>query len=398
MDHVVVVGAGIGGLAASLVLSRVAAQITLVERAVRPREVGAALALQASGMAVLDRLGLLTDVVAASTRIDRLDIRSASGRMLMSAVMPDLGGGLDHAIAVSRTDLHGLLLQAVTDVASVHTRFGCTAVSADPSGVVRITSSPKDGPETSTTLEADLIVGADGAGSAVRNTGGFDSRVSAGTSYVRTIVAGQTKPGFEEYWTPLGSFGLAPLRGDSIYFWAAADAPAVAEAVSRRDLPSFQREWRRVLPIAADLLEKVPSFEDLLVNTVHRVDCRRWFSGRLVLLGDAAHAMAPNLGQGANSALVDTVVLAEELTTAPSIEEALVRYDQQRRPTVRRVQNIAGMLQRLCGLESTAALGIRDALLVGLGRLPGLSERSIRRTLAHDVRAVRSASLSGNPH
>ena len=260
-------------------------------------------------------------------------------------------------------------------------------MSADPSGVVRITSSPKNGPETTTTLEADLIVGADGVGSAVRNTGGFHSRASAGSGYVRTIVAGQTRPGFEEYWTPLGSFGLAPLRGDSIYFWAAADAPAVAEAVSRRDLPSFQREWRRVLPIAADLLEKVPSFEDLLVNTVHRVDCRRWFSGRLVLLGDAAHAMAPNLGQGANSALVDTVVLAEELTTAPSIEEALVRYDQQRRPTVRRVQNIAGMLQRLCGLESTAALGIRDALLVGLGRLPGLSERSIRRTLAHDVRS-----------
>jgi hypothetical protein len=75
-----------------------------------------------------------------------------------------------------------------------------------------------------------------------------------------------------------------------------------------------------------------------------------------------------------------------------------VRCDQQRRPTVRRVQNIAGMLQRLCGLGSTAALGIGDALLVGLGRLPGLSERSIHRTLTHDLRAVRSASLSGNPH
>jgi 2-polyprenyl-6-methoxyphenol hydroxylase-like FAD-dependent oxidoreductase len=401
MDHVVVVGAGIGGLAASLVLSRVAAQITLVERAERPAEVGAALALQAGGMAVLDRLGLLPGVVAASTRIDRLDIRSASGRMLMSAVMPDLGGGLDHAIAVPRTDLHRLLLQAVTDVASVHTRFGCTAVSADPSGAVRITSSPKDGSPKdgrATTLGADLIVGADGVGSAVRSTGGFDSRVSAGSTYVRTLVAGRAKPGFEEYWTSLGSFGHAPVPGDSTYFWAAADAPAAAEAVSRRDLPSFQQEWRRVLPIAADLLENVSSFEDLLVNTVHRVDCRRWFSGRLVLLGDAAHAMAPNLGQGANSALVDTVALAEDLTTAPSIEEALARYDQHRRPTVRRVQNIAGMLQRLCGLESATAVGIRDAVLVGLARLPGLSERNIRRALAKDVRAVRSASLLGNPH
>lgn len=398
MDHVVVVGAGIGGLAASLVLSRIAAHTTLVERAERPSEVGAALALQPSGMAVLERLGLLPAVIAASTRIDRMNIRSANGRMLMSAGMPDLGSGLDHAIAVRRTDLHQLLLQAVTDAPSVHTRFGCAVVSADPSGVARMTSAPHDGRDAATTsLKADLIVGADGVGSAVRSTGGFHSRVSAGSSYVRTIVAGQANPWFEEYWTPLGSFGHAPLGGDSTYFWAAAHVAAAAEAVSRRDLRSFRQEWRRVLPIAANLLEKVSSFDDLLINTVRRVDCRRWFSGRLVLVGDAAHAMAPNLGQGANSAMVDTVALAQDLTTAPSIEEALVRFDQHRRQAVRRVQNIAGMLQRLCGVEGDAAVVMRDALLVGLSRLPGISDNSIRRALAKDVTAVRTASVLGNP-
>jgi 2-polyprenyl-6-methoxyphenol hydroxylase-like FAD-dependent oxidoreductase len=172
---------------------------------------------------------------------------------------------------------------------------------------------------------------------------------------------------------------------------------AAAEAVSRRDLDAFGQEWRRVLPAAADLLERVPSFDDLLVNTVSRVDCRRWFSGRLVLLGDAAHAMPPNLGQGANSALVDGVVLAEELTRAPSVMEALAGYDKRRRPLARRVQRTAEMLERLCGLERVTALHVRDALLVGFARFPRLNDEVIHRALATEVRVVRSAPL-GRPH
>jgi 2-polyprenyl-6-methoxyphenol hydroxylase-like FAD-dependent oxidoreductase len=397
VDHAVVVGAGIGGLTASLVLSRVAARVTLVERAERPSEVGAALALQPNGMAVLDRLGLLPAVEAVSARIDRMDIRSVTGRRLLTAGMPDLGGGLDHAIAVRRTDLHRLLLDAVAGVASIDTRFGWTAVSADPSGTVTITSTAENSLDRgSTSLQADVIVGADGVNSAVRSTGGFESRVSPGSSYVRAIVRGQASPWFEEYWTPLGSFGHAPLGGDLVYFWAAAHVGAAADAVSRRDIAAFRKEWRRVLPAAADLLERVSSFDDLLVNTVSRVDCRRWFSGRLVLLGDAAHAMPPNLGQGANSALVDAVVLADELASAPSVQEALVGYDKRRRPLARRVQRTAEMLQRLCRMERVTALHARDALLAGLARFPRLSEEAIRRPLAADLRAIRSASLRGD--
>jgi 2-polyprenyl-6-methoxyphenol hydroxylase-like FAD-dependent oxidoreductase len=324
-----------------------------------------------------------------------MDIRSVTGRRLLTAGMPDLGGGLDHAIAVRRTELHLVLLEAVAAVASVDTRFGCAAVSADPSGAVRITSTAQHGPG-SMSLRADVIVGADGVNSAVRSTGGFESRVSVGSSYVRAIVRGRASPWFEEYWTPLGSFGQAPLGGDFVYFWAAAHVGAAADAVARRDLGAFRQEWRRVLPAAADLLEQVSSFDELLVNTVRRVDCRRWFSGRLVLLGDAAHAMPPNLGQGANSALVDGVVLAQELARAPSVKDALAGYDKRRRPLARRVQLTAEMLQRLCGIEQVTALRVRDALLAGLARFPRLSDEAIRRALAADVRAVRSASLLGD--
>ncbi len=394
-----VVGAGIGGLTASLVLSRVATRVTLVERAEQPSEVGAALALSPNGMAVLDRLGLLPAVEAVSVRIDRMDIRSVTGRRLLTAGFPDLGGGIDHAIAVRRTDLHRVLLEAVAGLPSIEPRFGWSAVSADPSGAVTITSAAQSEPDLgSTSLGADVIVGADGVNSAVRTTGGFVSRVSPGSSYVRTIVRGQAIPRLEEYWTPLGSFGQAPLGGDLVYFWAAADVGAAAEAMSRRDLAAFRQEWRRVLPAAAYLLERVPSFDGLLVNTVRSVDCQRWFSGRLALLGDAAHAMPPNLGQGANSAMVDGVVLAEELASATSVMDALVGYDKRRRRLARRVQWTAEMLQRLCGIQRVPALHARDTLLAGLARFPRLSEQAIRRSLAADVRAIRSASVLSDAH
>ena len=387
VDRVVVVGAGIGGLTASILLSRVGAHVTLVERSERPSEVGAALALQANGMAVLDRLGLLGRVAAESARIDRMDIRTVTGRLLLSSAMPDFGGGLDHALAVPRTVLHRLLLEAAMSSDGVETRFGCRVVRADADGSVTLDgSSQRAAPVT---LRAGLVVGADGAGSAVRGTGGFVSRVSQGSTYVRTLIPARLNGPLAEYWTPLGSFGHAPLGDDATYVWAAADAAAVRDAVTRRDLPDFVRAWAAILPVAVEL-GRVASFDDLLINTVRRVDCRRWFSGRLVLLGDAAHAMAPNLGQGANSALVDAVILADALAHAPSVEDALSRYDERRRRTARRVQNLAGLLQRLCRMDNRLAVGVRDAVLARAGRLTS-STAAIRRALLPDVETVRSA-------
>jgi 2-polyprenyl-6-methoxyphenol hydroxylase-like FAD-dependent oxidoreductase len=368
-----------------------------VERAERPSEVGAALALQPNGMAVLAALGLLPEVASRGTQIRRMEVRNACGRVLLSAGMPDHGDGLDHAIAVRRTDLHRLMLEAVSRASGVQTRYGCSVASADPRGAVVLEAGCGSGSGETTTLHADLVVGADGVSSAVRRTGGFHSRLSVGSSYVRTVVVGRASPWFQEFWTPLGSFGHAPLGGGSTYLWAAAHRPLVADAVSRRDLGAFVEEWRGVLPLAGALLDHVPAFDDLLVNTVRRVDCRRWFAGRLVLLGDAAHAMAPNLGQGANSALVDAVVLGEALSRADSVGEALARYDQQRRPAARRVQNTAGLLQRLCDLDDVMASSLRDGGLSALARFPRLAQESTRRALAGDLRVVRSASVLDGP-
>ena len=391
MDHVVVVGAGIGGLAASLTLGRVARHVTLVERVDHPGEVGAALALQANGLAVLEKLGLLSVLQREGSRIDQVAIRNPRGSALMMAAMPDFGGGLDHALAVRRSQLHSVLLGAVEACDQVRTVFGATLIHAGPNGALSVQS----GPDASavTISAADLVVGADGANSVVRQTGGFSSTMSAGSRYVRAVVRRSDTPGFEEFWTPLGSFGHASLDANSTYFWAAAHAQSVTEAVDDRDLGSFAQAWARVLPLAGELLSDVDSFDHLLVNTVRRVDCRRWFSGRLVLLGDAAHAMAPNLGQGANSALSDAVALAEAVATTASVPAATHRYDHLRRRAARRVQNTAGLLDRLCNLHHAGAIQVRDAVLSAMTRVPGLGEVTTRRALDRDVEAVRSATI-----
>ena len=394
LTHVAVVGAGIGGLAAALALSRVAGQVTLLERREHPAEVGAALALQANGLAVLDELGVRPAVEQIGSRIDRMWIRNAAGTPLLTAVVPDFGDGLDHALAVRRTELHQLLLDAVLAEGSIETRFGCTLVQAEPTGELVVhTGSDGSGPDGTALLRFDLVVGADGANSAVRSTGAFPARISTGSRYVRAIVDAPADAGFEEYWTPLGSFGHAAIgpAGSPTYFWAAAHAPQVADAVSNRDLDAFTDAWERVLPSAGRLLRKIATFDELLLNTVRRVDCRRWRSGRLVLLGDAAHAMAPNLGQGANSALVDAMVLAASLRTEESVPVALQRYDRRRRPVVRRVQNIAGLLESLCNLRHRSATRMRDAVLTTLARSSRLSATATRRALEDDIRTVRTS-------
>ena len=372
---VTVIGAGIGGLTAALYLARLGATVTLLERVQQPSALGAGIMLQPNGLAVLAGLGLREEVDRLGRRIDRMDIRGSHGQLCVSQHVPDFGDGLDHCVALLRRDLHRLLLDLVVEDPRVTLRTGTSAVAADQDGSVQIVGA--DGQET---LSADLVVGADGVRSTIRGCADFGvTESNRGTDYVRALVRCAGPPEFVEHWTSLGACGAAEVADGLTYVYYAAYRPEPAAAVGGRDLPELRQVWRRVLPEAASFLDHVESFDDLIISGVRRIRCRRWVVGRLVLLGDAAHAMAPNVGQGANSAMVDAVALAQELDGAGGVSTALRNYEDRRLKPVAAVQAVAERLARLSGLCGRPSLLVRDAALRGSGRWPRVLERQVRR-------------------
>jgi 2-polyprenyl-6-methoxyphenol hydroxylase-like FAD-dependent oxidoreductase len=382
----IVVGAGIGGMASALLLARAGAHVTLLEKVDSSVAVGAGLLLQPNGLAVLAGLGLDAELERCGHATDTVALRRADGRVIASSTVPVHGPGLDHVLVVRRSVLHAILLRAVGAAGSgIEVRFGADVVESSPDGSVVV-----GGPLGRERLTGDLVVAADGVHSGVRRRGDFGDRVRpTGTTYLRAIVDADLGDLQGETWTSSGLFGGAPLGDGSTYFYAAAHAPAVARAVAEHDLASVRETWSRVLPASDGLWAGVASFDDLLVNDVARVDADRWHDGAIVLLGDAAHAMAPTLGQGANSALVDAAVLVHELTRTHDRTTGLAAYADRRRPRVRAVQDAADRLAGLSDLGGRLRPRLRDAAIGLASRIPAVATRQDRLAQQEDPEALR---------
>jgi 2-polyprenyl-6-methoxyphenol hydroxylase-like FAD-dependent oxidoreductase len=215
-----------------------------------------------------------------------------------------------------------------------------------------------------TTAIGDLLVGADGLHSRIRATLHGESHPSyAGYTVWRAVVrfdparitAGET-------WGPRGRFGIFPVRDGRVYWYASVNAPE-----GERAEPGERRLLQRVFdgyhdPIPA-LIEA--SAEESIVrnDSYDRPPLARWGEGCVTLLGDAAHPMTPNLGQGACQAIEDAIVLAERLRGAADVPGALRAYEQRRLERTRRIVERSRALGRLAQLENRALAALRDAVM-----------------------------------
>ena len=390
---IAICGAGPAGLAAALFLHRAGHRVTVFERFETAKPLGSGLILQPTGLTVLDALGLLPDILALGSRIDRLHGADAgSGRTVLD-VRYAAGRNGRFGLAVHRAALFGVLHRAVA-AAGVPVEAGRAIEALDETGerprLVQaggVRSAP-----------FDLVVDASGARSTLKRHaaapaeprplaygafwaslawrgGGFDPHALSQRYRHASVMVGVM---------PIGR--VAPSGPDqAAFFWSLK--PDAVPAVQARGIEAWKDRVRSLWPETEAYLGQIDGFEQLTLARYGHHTLRHPAGRRLAVIGDAAHSTSPQLGQGANMALLDAAALAHALASTGDLADSLARYCAARRPHVRLFQALSLAFTPFYQSDSRLVPFLRDTLVSSVARLP-----PVPRVLAAIV-----SGMVGNP-
>jgi 2-polyprenyl-6-methoxyphenol hydroxylase-like FAD-dependent oxidoreductase len=378
-DHAVVVGAGIAGLAAAIALQTVGYDVLVLERAPQLREVGAGISLWPNAVHALRRLGLGEAVEAAGGVAHDAVFRTWRGPQLGASITAQLPGRFGAPLIL----IHRARLQSVMRLALgpgvIRLGAECAAVTqADGAVTVRLAAGGLE--------SAAVVIGADGLRSRVRDAMVAEAPPSyAGITAWRGVVPldDTLRRGISsgESFGHGSLFGIAALNGSQVYWWAAArrrESEGEAPVLEKSSLMDAFANWHAPIP---DLVAATPPEAIIRTCLYERPPLKSLNRGRVGLVGDAAHPMLPNLGQGACQAIEDAVVLANALAGTPGVVAALAQYSALRAGRTADVARASRHVSRIAHLRSPLAAGVRNGLM--RARPASLALRRLEPLLAH---------------
>lgn len=350
----IIIGGGIGGLAAAIALHHIGVETTVYEREAVPSDGGAGLWLWPNALYALGQLGRAAAVRAAGVEGASGQIRDWRRRTLVPAIADA------ETVTITRAELCDVLRTALPP-SCLHFGAACTTIEQrDDKVVVRFSEG--------STAEADVLIGADGIHSVVRAAlhGNVPARYAGFMAYRAVVLyqPGQIVPGVS--WGRGARFGVMPLRDGRVNWFAALNESSdsrIAPDERQAHLLARFRDWHA--PVA-DLIATTDPQAILRHPVYDRPPLRRWSVGRATLLGDAAHPLTPSLGQGACLALEDAVELAACLSDSSDIAEALRLYEQRRIRRTSGVARQARLLDHVTQMEAAPLCALRDILLRAL--------------------------------
>jgi salicylate hydroxylase len=367
---IAVIGAGIGGLVFSLAMRQRGLEVEVFEQSSQLAEIGAAVALSANATRELERLGVLDGIVAAATEPTELIWRDGRDGRRIAAHPVRQDGAYRRRFGAPYLGIHRASLQKVLSGAhgpeNLHLSHRLAGLEDRRDSIVATF-------ENGRTFEASVLVGADGVRSAVRRwITGKPGFIYSGTSAFRGIVPTRRlhrlpDPEAIQFWTGADAHLLHYAIGaeaEDVNFFAVAEGPTewrseqwIAPAAPGEALAAFAG-WH---PAVTEMIGE--GWLDKRWALFVVAQPRRWFRGRAVLLGDAAHGMLPHQGQGANTTIEDAVTLAAMLADGDTPDGVFPRYQEARRQRTRSIQRSSWATNTQLHLPTGNALRARDGRL-----------------------------------
>jgi FAD-dependent urate hydroxylase len=350
--RVLIVGGGIAGLSLAAALRGGSFDVTVIERRPDGAPTGGGIAMQPNAMRALRSIGVADAVERAGATIERFSFLDAAGTALCSIDLPSVWGEVGPFVGIDRADLHDVLVRAAGGCGR---GVGLRGLACRPGAV---TATCSDG----STADYDLVVGADGLHSTVRAAVfAAEAPVYGGQMVWRSVTAGADLDGVQ-FWLGDGCFfGLCPVGGGRVYGFANVTAPRCRDLLPGR-VERLRRHFAGFgAPVQAHL-SGIRRDEDVHCAPIEWLAHPHWRCGRVVLIGDAAHAASPMMGQGGAMAIEDAVVLAECLTeclTEEDVDVGLDRFVARRQQRVAWVHEQSRAVGDLIGRPAV----VRDAML-----------------------------------
>ena len=329
---ILVVGGGVAGLTTATALHRRGYPTELVERQQTWRALGAGFLVHANGMRMLLGLGLAANVQSAGAVVRRWQFCDQQGELLSETDLEALWGDVGPCVGIERAKLQQALLRGVADV---RCRLGTGVTSlAEDDRCVSVGFS--DG----STGDYDLVVGADGINSTVRAL----TLTATAPSDLGAMNWRSTAPirpgGLTALQMYLGDgcvFGLVPMAAQRTYGFAYVVQPRIRDPVEGR-LERLRNRFATFGSRVQEYLSALERDDQVICSAMEWMALDKWHTNRIVLVGDAAHASSPLMGQGGCMAMEDACVLAEELQMEANVGSALANYASRRKPRVEWVQ------------------------------------------------------------